>query len=184
MVLKREDVQKVILNTIAGVGLITIAVMAPNALQAFGFVVKKEKRNKKWQTVKNVLSRLEQQQIIFFDRTEKGIFVRLTPKGKKIWSRVRLEEGGIPKAKKWDGKWRVLIFDIPENRKKLRDKVRNTLVHLGFVRLQNSVWIYPYECEEYVVLLKADFKIGKDLLYMIVETLENDRFLRKLFSLA
>ena len=52
----------------------------------------------------------------------------------------------------------------------------------GFVRLQDSVWIYPYDCEDFMVLLKADFKIGKDVLYMIVDELEGDGRLRKEFG--
>ena len=78
----------------------------------------------------------------------------------------------IPRT--WDKKWRVLIFDIPEHRRTLRNKIRNTLIGIGFLRVQYSVWIFPYDCEELVTLLKADFRIGKDLLYLIVERIEND----------
>ena len=56
-------------------------------------------------------------------------------------------------------------------------------MHIGFVRLQDSVWVYPYDCEDLIVLLKADFKIGKDVLYMIVDEMEGDTHLRKEFGL-
>ena len=78
----------------------------------------------------------------------------------------------------------MLIFDIPEKKRHLRYKVRSTLSAVGFTRLQDSVWIYPYDCEDFVTLLKADFRIGKDLLYMIVDSLENDTWLRKKFNLG
>ncbi len=111
-----------------------------------------------------------------------GKFVTLTEKG-----RMRLQEWSyrdyrIPQPKRWDGKWRVLIFDIPERRKKLREKLRNTLHAIGFKRLQDSVWIYPFDCEDLITLLKTDFKIGKDLLYIIAEAVENDRALRDYFG--
>ena len=77
----------------------------------------------------------------------------------------------------------MVIFDIKESRKKTRALLRATLRQIGFIRLQNSVWIYPYDCEDLISLLKADFKIGKDILYMIVEKLENDWHLRKSFNL-
>ena len=51
------------------------------------------------------------------------------------------------------------------------------------MKLQNSVWIYPHDCEDLISLMKTDFMIGKDLLYMIVEKLENDWLLRKTFKL-
>ena len=88
------------------------------------------------------------------------------------------------KQKKWDGKWRVLIFDIPEKRKSVRNKIRQSLRTIGFMRLQNSVWIYPYDCEDFIILLKADFKIGKDVLYMIVEELEYDTPVKLYFGLS
>src|SRR3989344_3897454 len=58
-----------------------------------------------------------------------------------------------------------------------------SLTQIVFLKLQNSVWLYPYDCEDLISLLKADFKIGKDVLYMIVEKLENDWHLRKTFNL-
>jgi hypothetical protein len=44
------------------------------------------------------------------------------------------------------------------------------------------VWVYPYDCEDLITLLKADFKIGKDLLYVITESIENDKWLRQSFG--
>jgi CRISPR/Cas system-associated endoribonuclease Cas2 len=87
-------------------------------------------------------------------------------------------------SKKWDRKWRVLIFDIPEKHRFARDQIRIALLNIGFVRLQNSVWVYPYNCEDLVSLLKADLELGKDLLYMIVDTIEEDGTLRKHFKLT
>ena len=53
----------------------------------------------------------------------------------------------------------------------------------GLLRLQDSVWVYPYDCEDIVTLLKTDFGIGKHLLYLIVDELENDKNLREDFNL-
>ncbi len=109
-----------------------------------------------------------------------GLF-RLTPKGSAQLS-VLGSQYTFKKPSRWDGRWRVLAFDVPEYRKSVRDKIRRTLVHIGFIHLQDSVWVYPYDCEDLVVLLKADFKIGKDVLYMIVDELEGDHRLRKHFG--
>ena len=57
------------------------------------------------------------------------------------------------------------------------------LESVGFAKLQDSVWIYPYDCEDLVALLKADFKIGKDALYLVVEEMEGERDLKRHFSL-
>lgn len=86
--------------------------------------------------------------------------------------------------RRWDKRWRVIIFDIPERRRKVRDRLRNTMRELGFVRLQDSVWVYPYDCEDMMTLMKADFKLGAAVLYMVVEHIENDKHLRAQFTLA
>ena len=80
-------------------------------------------------------------------------------------------------------RWRVVIFDIPENRRGSRDLFRKTLRAAGFVQLQQSVWVYPYDCEDLIILLKADLKVGRGIVYMIVEKIENDKWLRERFSL-
>lgn len=70
-----------------------------------------------------------------------------------------------------------------ESRKSDRENLRHTLISIGFMKLQDSVWIYPYDCEDLITLLKADMEIGKDILYMIVEALEDDKHFRKYFKL-
>ncbi|KKU67532.1 MAG: hypothetical protein UX89_C0014G0002 [Parcubacteria group bacterium GW2011_GWA2_47_16] len=116
-------------------------------------------------------------------RNEKGL-LRLTPKGETKLRQLKLREYKIKKPKRWDNKWRVLTFDIREERRATRDKIRRTLTVIGFIRLQDSVWVYPYDCENLTTLLKADFKIGKDVLYIIADSIENDSWLRKQFSLT
>ena len=87
------------------------------------------------------------------------------------------------KKRKWDRRWRVVIFDIPERRKSVRASLRRFMGEYGFVRLQDSVWIYPYDCEDLIALSKANFRVGADVLYMIVERLERDKHLREHFKL-
>ena len=99
----------------------------------------------------------------------------------------KLEENSHPrfnKPKKWDHKWRLIIFDIPDKKRKIRDQIRYLFKSAGFYLLQESVWVYPYDCEDIIALLKTDFGVGKNLLYLIVEELENDRYLRDEFDLV
>jgi len=85
--------------------------------------------------------------------------------------------------RRWDKKWRMLIFDIPERKRGLRHKVRTILRTTGFVCIQQSVWLYPYDCEEFAALMKTHLSINKEILYVIVDSLENDLPYRKHFSL-
>jgi phenylacetic acid degradation operon negative regulatory protein len=70
------------------------------------------------------------------------VYLQLTSKGKKKLIR-RFSLLNMQK-KKWDKKWRIVIFDIAEVDKRIRDKLRQKLKELGFGMLQQSVWITPY----------------------------------------
>jgi len=109
--------------------------------------------------------------------------VRLTDKGKSLLKEYKLQDLKIAQPKKWDGKYRVIIFDIKEWKRPIRDKLRRWFESLGLVRLQNSVWVYPHDCQEIIALLKANYKIGNEVLYMEVTHIENDGWLKKVFAL-
>jgi len=111
-----------------------------------------------------------------------GRFLELTAKGVKKLREWEHYNYKLPRPGKWDERWRILIFDIPEKRRRLRNRLRDTLRAVGFKQLQRSVWVYPHDCEDFITLLKADFKIGRDLLYVIAEAIENDRALRDYFE--
>ena len=107
----------------------------------------------------------------------------LTPAGKRILRRWEMADYKFKKPKRWDRKWRVIIYDISEKKAQTRRKIPILFHRAGFFRLQNSVWIYPYDCEEIIGLLKTDFRVGKEVLYIIADEIENDKFLRSHFGL-
>jgi len=131
---------------------------------------------------KTVLGRLAARGLITFEERDGRRYARITGKGEQIL-RLETERASIVKKKKWDRRWRVVIFDIPEKRRSVRVRLRRFMDEYGFVRLQDSVWIYPHDCEDLVALAKANLRIGADVLYMIVERLENDKHLREYFKL-
>lgn len=75
------------------------------------------------------------------------------------------------------------MFDIPQRRRGTRDRLRRMMRDFGFLRIQDSVWLSPYDCEELIALAKAELRLGKDVLYAIVEEIENDRWIKKYFNL-
>ena len=176
--LRKNQLKKMILETVKFAGILSLAIVAPNVVGAMAKVgLIASSRHK--EVIARSRDKLLRQGLL----KREGKFLRLTPKGESVLLNLSLRDYGFKKPSRWDGRWRVIIFDIPEFRKGLRQKVRQTLLLIGFARLQNSVWVYPYDCEDLVTLLKADFKVGKDILYLIVDSIENDRSLRKHFAL-
>lgn len=180
---KRVKIAKIVLKTIGAAGFISMAVLAPNALQALDIFYDRKKYNPKYQ-VNNAINRLKEKGLVEFRNENGKIFLRLTKKGEAELLKYQLQELTIKKPSKWDGKWRIVIFDIKEYKRRIRDELRQTLEILGFLKLQNSVWVYPYECEEVITMLKSHFHIGKDILYITAEKIENDKWMRQKFSLA
>ncbi|MEK7515677.1 MAG: CRISPR-associated endonuclease Cas2 [Patescibacteria group bacterium] len=133
--------------------------------------------------VKTVLGRLVAKGLITFDERDGRKYARLTDAGKQVLELESLKDPKMRRPKRWDKRWRVVIFDIPERRRNVRVNLRRFMEEYGFVRLQNSVWIYPYDCEDLIALAKANLRIGADVLYMIVERLEHDKHLREHFGL-
>lgn len=87
---------------------------------------------------------------------------------------------------KWDKKWRAIIFDIPELRRKDRSFLRRELKWIGFKELQKSIWVYPFDIEKELTALlrlwKLDFK--GDIRFILIERIEKDKDLRKYFQLS
>jgi len=108
---------------------------------------------------------------------EKNKHFKITEKGKlKIrWLR--------PQSETWDGKWRIVIFDIPEKKRDLRNFFRSRLKELGFRFLQESVWISPYNIADKVEDLINQSKAGRYVHYLVVEEIDNKNILMKLFHL-
>ncbi len=179
---KKGELERVILGSIAMVGLVTLALAAPNALQLLKVFQKKNSRHSSSAYVFGILKRLQKKGLIESTRKNGMVFLRVTEKGEL--NLLKAKEQEKPKKRKWDKKWRVVIFDIKESRRSVRNKIRHDIVGFGFERLQDSVWVYPYDCEELIALLKVSCRIGKDVLYMVSEKIENDAWLRKKFHLS
>jgi len=113
------------------------------------------------------------------DRTK----IVLNEKGKKRMLEYEFENMAIKAPQKWDRKWRVVIFDVPESQKKGRDALIRKLKDLGLVQFNKSVWVYPYECKDEIDFVSEYFDIGRHVHYLTVESMTNEENLRTLFEL-
>lgn len=100
------------------------------------------------------------------------LVVTLTKKGRARYLKYRLEDLSIPKPEKWDGKWRIVAYDIPRDMSKGRDAMRETLKRLGFYQLQESIYLYPYPCEDVIDFIKEFYRVGENVTLLTVSDLE------------
>lgn len=139
-------VSKIILVSLLAVGIVTLAAAAPGALRIFQPFLKRH-REKDIKKTKRILSALKSRNLINVDFTPEGWVITLTEKGKERALKCYLKALSL-KYKKWDGKWRLVIFDIPTKLNRKRDALREFLKHMGFKELQKSIYISPYPCWE------------------------------------
>ena len=175
---KRKHLQKLILQAVADAGMLGVALVAPNvskAMYKLGLVPKRRQS----EYVSFSASKLVRRGLLFYD----GKRYCMTPKGKDILRNWQFVNFKLERPRKWDRKWRVIIFDIPEKKRKIRDQIRILFKSAGFYLLQDSVWVYPYDCEDVLTLLKSDLGVGKNILYLIVDEIENDKHLCESFDL-
>ena len=177
----RVDVQHILLTAVGG-RVLTLEALVADVLCTLTTLKKDDRRYRSSYYVYNAIHKLEKNDLFSFDHKKDAPSVQLTDKGKRELAQYTAESETL-KLKKWDGKWRLVIFDIKETKKGKRDRIRRNLARFGFAKLQNSIWVYPYECEDLITFLKADCKIDKEVLYIVSEKIPDDGWIKKKFKL-
>ena len=181
-IVKRVKIQDAIMLSLYGTAAAALMLAAPNALQLLKNIdPNMAKKRHPGRRISQAMSRLISRGLVARTDSDR---LTLTEKGKR-YAKAMDQTGRLQFAKnrKWDGRWRIVIFDIWERRREARSRLRTRLQTIGFVKVQNSVWAYPYECEELIAFAKTELKLGKGLLYMIAEGIEGDKELRERFGL-
>lgn len=108
-------------------------------------------------------------------------FIKLTNKGQleALFAKAQIFE----RPKLWDGKWRIVIFDIPEGSKDKRELLRRLLRKHGFRKLQISVYVSPHPLSRDAIRYLKKSKMIKYIRIAKIEEFDDDTKLRKLFSL-
>ncbi len=185
IVRRNTNIRHALLHTVAVAGILSVAVLAPNALQVIKmFDAGKARRMSPKYLFAPAFQKLVAKGHLEFIMKNGKKHVQLTEEGKHELARMVARSPDARVHRRWDKRWRMVIYDIPEERKGLRIQLQRILSDFGFAKLQHSVWVYPYDCEALVILLKSDFKLGREVLYVVVEKIENDGWLKQQFEIS
>lgn len=110
-------------------------------------------------------------------------YLKLTKKGKSKLNCIRLEGSGALVSNTWDGLWRIIILDIPEERKKEREALRYLLKKANFTCIKNTVWISPLPYENLFTNIKKDLALGTELMIIVADKLDEETKLAFLKSI-
>lgn len=176
-----------------GIGsLITASILMPGLGMAAGSVMRSVKKSewersqKEWKKfnpyiLKRNLKRLHNQKIIEVIDVDGQEVVKLTQKGHTKYLKFKLEKLSL--NGRWDGKWRIVMYDISKLKRKQQENFRRILKYINFLKLQKSVYITPFPCEDQIAYLREYFGIGKEVLFMMVDKIENEEVYKQYFGL-
>lgn len=135
--------------------------------------------------LKRTLQQLEKKKLITLEKEKDQVVVKILEAGKVNVFKYSLKSilDFKKKEKKWDGRWFLVIFDVPEKERNKRDYLRRFLADIGFYPYQQSVYVFPYECHKEVFLLKKIVEGGKYISYIVAESLEYEDKLKDVFDI-
>jgi DNA-binding transcriptional regulator PaaX len=182
----KSEIVKDILYWLAVSGAVYVALSSPYFVWNLERAIFKWLKGKKYKRKKiyDAFYRLRKEGCVEIQKRNHQIYITLTEKGKKKAGWLQIDALKIKKPKKWDKKWRIVIFDIAQLKKLYREAFRGKLKELGFYPLQKSVWIYPYDCRDEIELLREFFGLNqRELRIILAEDIGKDDWLKKIFKL-
>lgn len=179
----KTEITKDVLMWLATAGVLAVAATSPffivNLLRAF-------KRGKHYERkdLYNTFYYLRKRGYINMDKENNQMYISLTEEGKKKAGWFQINHLSIKKPKRWDRKWRIIIFDVEEKHRPKREAMRGLFKRLGLVALQKSAWVCPYECRDEIELLRDFFGFNEnELRYIVTDDIGGDKEVKKLFNL-
>ena len=149
---------------------------------------RRKKEKQEWEKynlgkLHEIFKRLYKQKVVEIKKVNGQEVVVLTQKGNTKYLKFKLTDMYIRKPKKWDGKWHLLIYDISKDKKKSQQIFREFLKALKFLKLQKSVYLYPYPCQDEIEYLRQYYRIGEEVILLTIEKLEHEGEYKKYFGL-
>ena len=178
---KIGHIGKAILGIVAVTGVVGVLALFPGVTYAIAPFIKKKKYVHKRAIQKSIDSLIRNGLLKKSFAKDGSVKIELTKRGR--WEAMLTAPSIDTRSKKWDRLWRVVVFDIPQDKQKERTELRRAMRLFGFKLLQKSVWVYPFPCDDFVLILKERLGISHDVLYMKVSYIENDTHLRKEFKI-
>lgn len=180
--MRRSEATSVIMESllklaVAGTTL-TLALLAPNAMIALEKPLKKyldklDDRGKQ-REVRRVLSYMKSQGLV---KATYDHGLQITERGREKLGQLTFDNLQITPPQQWDHKWRIVFYDIPEERKSGRDALTRKLRDIGFFQLQRSVFIHPFPCRQVIEHVTAACNVDRYVTYIETSFIDNEQTL-------
>ena len=178
---ERWELSKNILKTIAETTLIVGSLALPQLPTVYRMFNAENRREK--DRIRRAIDRLQNKKYIKKYKKDEVEVIEITENGRKEVLKYKIEEIKIKEQKRWDGMWRVIMFDIPEKKKTARDGLTLKLIKMGCAPIQKSVFVTPYECKKEIKFIGEYFGVSKHIIFLETRKINNEDLLRDEFEL-
>ena len=168
--IKKPNIQKAIFKTLAGknaVSFDTIKKEVENNIKS-----SYDSKNKPEYAIARSIRNLASDGLIECFPSDLQPYFRLSSKGKQKLNNQTLDDSTTLVSNHWDGNWRIILLDLPEDRKNERDSLRYLLKKAGFVCVKNSVWISMYPFEHLFTNIKNDLGLTTELIIIVTDQID------------
>jgi DNA-binding transcriptional regulator PaaX len=179
----KSEIVKDLFKWLLMAGVIYLAASSPY------FVLDLQKNFKRWRKyqrkdISNTFARLKRKGYINIEKKNHQIYISLTEQGRKKAGWFQIDALKIKRPKKWDKKYRIVIFDISQLKKIYREALRGKLKELGFYPFQKSVWLHAFDCRDEIELLKEFFGLSDEEMRLIIaEDIGKDTKIKQFFKI-
>lgn len=176
----RGEIAKDILTILVIAGVLMLSGSA--GASAFWRWIKTRKRYEKKKFC-DTFTRLRRKGLIVVEHHGHDLKITLTTEGRRAAGYMQIDKLKINHPKKWDGFWRLILFDIANLKTPQRNAFRGMLKELKFVPFQKSVWVHAFDCTAEIELLSDFFGLQKEVHLILTKDIGNDDFFRKYFHI-
>ncbi|MBI5798998.1 MAG: hypothetical protein HZB10_03630 [Candidatus Yonathbacteria bacterium] len=177
---EKGELAKEILKGLALGGFIVLCIAMPNVAQvAKLFQATKSKDKYRFDRAMNGLRRKK-----FIRVYQKGgqDVVEITREGKRKVLEYNIDEMELKRPRRWNGKWHIIIFDIPESKKNARYALNRKVREFGLYPLQKSVLVSPYLCRNEIDFIGEFFGVRDHIIYITADEIEGAEKVKRHFG--
>ena len=178
----KGELAKEILMAVAGVALLAGCIAMPGLTKVIPLFGSRGASDR--QRARQAMKRLESKKLIRIFTRDNNEVVEITKAGKKKVLEYNLNDMKLKKPLKWDGWWRVVMFDIPQPKKRARDAVSRKIRELGMYPIQKSVFVSPYVCKNEIDFIGEFFGVREHIIYMKAKEIEGVGKLKEYFHVS
>jgi DNA-binding transcriptional regulator PaaX len=169
---KKPSIQKAILKTLSNKKAIPVDIIKKDVVEVILGEPKAD--NKATYAIARSIKNLLSDGLVEAFSSDHNQYLRLTKEGKRRLNNIALECESTLVSTSWDGYWRIIILDLPEERKSEREALRYLLKKAGFICIKNSVWISMYPYENLFINIKSDLNLSSEMMILVTNKIDKE----------